>query len=117
MILKTEKTLKVHVIWERTQELFILICEEASTTIKKSSDFPAFLLDPSEVQFIFSVFFFSLSVININKFSGLYILPFKPRNNAFKVVTLHSRRRYSHSIGFSVINAVARGGAGAVPKK
>lgn len=38
----------------------------------------------------FQRFFFLLSVININKFSGLYILPFKPRNNAFKVVTLHS---------------------------
>ena len=39
MLLKTEKTLKVHVIWERTQEFIILICEEASTRIKNSSDF------------------------------------------------------------------------------
>ena len=53
-------------------------------------------------------FFFLLSVININKFSGLYIFLFKPRNVTFKVVTLHSRRHIHTLLDFQLFVGICK---------
>lgn len=100
MILKTEKTLKVHVIWENTR-IFHSFLWRSKVKNKEIFRFS------STIQ-SFSAFFFLLSVININKFFGLYILPFKPRNVTFKVVTLHSRRRIHTLFDFQLFVGILK---------